>query len=353
MVTTRNMLRSGVESPGEITTPKKLPVRSKDATPKGTPKSTPRGTPKKGSAKKDESARPSSKKKSSLVVELKADSTPSESADGQEPSIITGPEQPAPEVEDKVINDSDASPEPGNEEEQDVEAPEAEEPAEEAAAADDSDSDEAPEAVSTSKAAVQAKKSAQAANKAIAEQAAAQKRKRQERNTRLQEQAAVRKAQKPAPAEKAKDEDEEMETAAVEAEDLADAEQPGAAAPKKPTRRRLDLPAELPAEFLESDSEDDGEDGADGHPRKARKLNTAKAQISREGRGPKDEVVGSTVFRVVKQEDQRLAPKSHKYSIGTKKAMLARGRTAVGAKKGFLVGSTTQTDKKAKEKRRR
>ncbi|KAF4914530.1 hypothetical protein CGCVW01_v010589 [Colletotrichum viniferum] len=350
MVTTRNMLRSGVESPGEVTTPKKLPVRSKDATPKGTPKSTPRATPKKGSAKKDESARPSSKKKSSLVVELKADSTPSKTADIQEPSIITGPEQPAPEVEDKVINDSEESPEPVNEEEQEAEEKD-EAPA--AEAADDSDSDEAPEAVSTSKAAVQAKKSAQAANKAIAEQAAAQKRKRQERNTRLQEQAAVRKAQKTAPAEKANDEDEEMETAAAEAEDLADAEQADVAASKKPTRRRLDLPAELPAEFLESDSEDDGEDGAEGQPRKARKLNTAKAQISREGRGPKDEVVGSTVFRVVKQEDQRLAPKSHKYSIGTKKAMLARGRTAVGVKRGFLVGTTQQTDKKVKDKRRR
>lgn len=155
-------MRSGVETPGEDATPNKLPVRSKgeeDAV-KDIPKSTPRATTRKGPANKDESSRPSSKKKSTFVVESKTDSTPSKSNGKQDQTVITGPEQPAPEAEDKIVNDSQASPESGNE----AESPEAE-------PADDSDSDEAPEAVSTSKAAAQVKKSAQAANKAIQEYA--------------------------------------------------------------------------------------------------------------------------------------------------------------------------------------
>ncbi|KAL0931990.1 uncharacterized protein CTRU02_212943 [Colletotrichum truncatum] len=339
MVTTRNMTRSGVESPAENTTPKKLPVRGKDG--KGTPKSTPKATPKKGSAKKDESSRPSSKKKSSLAVELRAESTPSKSTDLQGQTVITGPEQPAPEpeLEDKVIDDSEASPQSGNDakdeeatKEEEPAAPAEEKKAPAAEQADDSDSDEAPEAVSTSKAAVQAKKSAQAATKAIAEQAAAQKRKRQERNVRLQEQAAVRKAQETAAAE---------EQAKKDKEEKEEEEEKPQAAAEKPGRRRLDkfdLPAELPAEFLNSDSEDDGE-GADDErkPRKVRKLSAVEAQIARESRGPKDEVVGTTVFRVAKKEDERMTPRAQKYSVNAKKALLARGRTPVKARKGFFV----------------
>ncbi|KAJ0159754.1 hypothetical protein CTA2_9171 [Colletotrichum tanaceti] len=332
MVTTRNGKRTAAEAPAtetETTKKQKLPVRAKSG----------KAAPKKSSSKKDESSRPSSKKRSSLVVELRSEASPADAQEVHEQQVITGAEQPAPEPEagegGKVIKDSDASVSDDQEEERQTVL---------VAEGDDaSDSDEAPEAVSTSKAAVQAKKSAQAANKAIAEQQATQKRKRQERNARLQEQAAVRKAQEDtAAAAAAKESNEGGEEEGGEEETEA--------APAETTGRRrlnkLDLPSELPAEYLESDSEDESDGGGGGgggggetdrKPRKARKLHTAEAQITRESRGPKDEVVGTTVFRVVKKEDERLAPRAHKSSVNAKKALLARGRAPVKARKGFLV----------------
>ncbi|KAF4782606.1 hypothetical protein HER10_EVM0000939 [Colletotrichum scovillei] len=327
MVTTRNGKRTAAEAPAAAATTKKqkLPVRAKEGKP--------------AANKKDETSRSSSsKKRASFVVELKSEAGAAAGAqDVKEKQIITGAEQPAPRTDTDEIGDSDASPESVGDEAHEA----AEQLAAEAKTAlvaeggddDDSDSDAAPEAVSTSKAAVQAKKSAQAANKAIAEQQANQKRKRQERNARLQEQAAARKAQEDAaPAKKSSDEAEEESEKKTET--LA----------REPTttgrRKRLDLPSELPAEFLESDSEDDGEseDGAgDRKPRKARKLETAEAQLLREARAPRDEVVGTTVFRTVKKEDERLAPKAQKYSVNAKKALLARGRAPVKARRGFLV----------------
>ncbi|KAJ3942202.1 uncharacterized protein N0V96_007697 [Colletotrichum fioriniae] len=329
MVTTRNGKRTAAEAPAAAANTKKqkLPVRAKEG--------------KTAASKKDETSRSSSssKKRSSFVVELKSEAGAAKGAqDVKEQQIITGAEQPAPRTDADEIGDSDASPESVGDDAHEA----AEQLAAEANTAlvaegggddDDSDSDAAPEAVSTSKAAVQAKKSAQAANKAIAEQQANQKRKRQERNARLQEQAAARKAQEDAaPVKKSSDDEEE------EGEEKT--ETPAREATTTGRRKRLDLPSELPAEFLESDSEDDGEseDGAgDRKPRKARKLETAEAQLLREARAPRDEVVGTTVFRTVKKEDQRLAPKAQKYSVNAKKALLARGRAPVKARRGFLV----------------
>lgn len=157
MVTTRNGKRTAAEAPAtetETTKKQKLPVRAKGG----------KAAPKKASSKKDESSRPSSKKRSSLVVELRSEASPADAQEAHEQQVITGAEQPAPEPEageeGKVIKDSDASVSDDQEEKQTVLVAEGD---------DGSDSDEAPEAVSTSKAAVQAKKSAQAANKAIAE----------------------------------------------------------------------------------------------------------------------------------------------------------------------------------------
>ncbi|KAJ0327761.1 hypothetical protein COL5a_005735 [Colletotrichum fioriniae] len=321
MVTTRNGKRTAAEAPAAATNTKKqkLPVRAKES--------------KTAASKKDETSRSSSsKKRSSFVVELRSEAGAVKGAQD-----VKEKQQPAPRTDADEIGDSDASPESAGDD--------AHEAAEQLATGakttfvaeggddDDSDSDAAPEAVSTSKAAVQAKKSAQAANKAIAEQQANQKRKRQERNARLQEQAAARKAQEDAaPAKKSSDDEEE------EGEEKT--ETPAREATTTGRRKRLDLPSELPAEFLESDSEDDGEseDGAgDRKPRKARKLETAEAQLLREARAPRDEVVGTTVFRTVKKEDQRLAPKAQKYSVNAKKALLARGRAPVKARRGFLV----------------
>ncbi|KXH53742.1 major facilitator superfamily transporter [Colletotrichum salicis] len=319
MVTTRNGKRTAAEAPAAAadTKKQKLPVRAKEG--------------KTAAGKKDETSRSSSsslassKKRSSFVVELKSAAAMATGAqDVKEKQVITGAEQPAPRTDDEEIGDSDASPESvGDDAHKAAEAKTAL-VAEGGDGDDESDSDAAPEAVSTSKAAVQAKKSAQAANKAIAEQQANQKRKRQERNARLQEQAAARKAQEDAaPAEKSSEEEEEEEEEGEEK-----AETPAREATTTTGRRkRLDLPLELPAEFLETDSEEDGEseDGAgDRKPRKARKLETAEAQLLREARAPRDEVVGTTVFRTVKKEDERLAPKAQKYSVNAKKALLTR-----------------------------
>ncbi|KAK1709291.1 hypothetical protein BDP67DRAFT_580573 [Colletotrichum lupini] len=328
MVTTRNGKRTAAEAPAAAATTKKqkLPVRAKEG--------------KTAASKKDETSRSSSsKKRASFVVELKSEAGAAAGAqDVKEKQIITGAEQPAPRTDADEIGDSDASPESIGDEAHEA----AEQLAAESKTAlvaeggddDDSDSDAAPEAVSTSKAAVQAKKSAQAANKAIAEQQANQKRKRQERNARLQEQAAARKAQEDvAPAKKSSNEEEEEESEEK-------TETPAREVTTTGRRKRLDLPSELPAEFLESDSEDDGEteDGAgDRKPRKARKIETAEAQLLREARAPRDEVVGTTVFRTVKKEDERLAPKAQKYSVNAKKALLARGRAPAKARRGFLV----------------
>ncbi|GKT88488.1 LOW QUALITY PROTEIN: U3 snoRNA associated [Colletotrichum tofieldiae] len=317
MVTTRNGKRTAAEAPATVTTKKqKLPVRSKDG----------KAAPKKTSSKKDESSRPASKKRSSLVVELRSEANSADAQEVHEQQIITGAEQPAPEPKSedgKVINDSDAS---VSDDQVAEEEPAAEKTKALVAEGDDgSDSDEAPEAVSTSKAAVQAKKSAQAANKAIAEQQAAQKRKRQERNARLQEQAAARKAQEDAaPADESNEEVEKADAAP---------------APETTGRRRLnklDLPpSSQPSTSTPTRRTRVATARRTGSP--ARRLHTAEAQIARESRGPKDEVVGSTLFRVVKKEDERLAPKAQKYSVNAKRALLARGRAPVKARKGFLV----------------
>lgn len=165
MVTTRNGKRTAAEAPAAAANTKKqkLPVRAKEG--------------KTAASKKDETSRSSSssKKRSSFVVELKSEAGAAKGAqDVKEQQIITGAEQPAPRTDADEIGDSDASPESVGDDAHEA----AEQLAAEANTAlvaegggddDDSDSDAAPEAVSTSKAAVQAKKSAQAANKAIAE----------------------------------------------------------------------------------------------------------------------------------------------------------------------------------------
>lgn len=112
-------------------------------------------------------------------------------------------------------------------------------------------------------------------------------------------------------------------------------------------------PSVLPAEFLESDSEDDNDamdvDQQDGpRTKKPRTIKAAGRAISREahaaGASRPDQVVGSTVYRTAtKKRDERLAPKGSKDSASTKKNMLIRGRQATqqrpvkGGKKGFFV----------------
>lgn len=194
-----------------------------------------------------------------------------------------------------------------------VQAPEEEE--------EDSSDDEAPEAVSTAKVASDIKKSSQAAQKAAQEQAAAQKRKRRERDTLFKQQAEERK--------KLEDEAKVAESAPAD---------PAESAVQK--RQPAKTPNLLPAEFLtDSSSEDEGADEDDqavARPRK-RRVTAVERTLARQNRGPKDERVGSTVYRVAKKVDESMAPKLRKHARSSKELLLKRNRSAAKPRSGFLV----------------
>ncbi|KND95118.1 hypothetical protein TOPH_00545 [Tolypocladium ophioglossoides CBS 100239] len=206
-------------------------------------------------------------------------------------------------------------------------------------ASEDSDDDAAPEAVSTTKAALDIKKSALAARKVAREQAAAEKRKRQERDALLKKQAEERKQA---------EEEAKAATAAAgpaQDDDLDDA--PSARQRESATRGRkrtdkVQIPKLLPAEFLtDSSSEDDG-DGGDADQNsslrpKKRNVSAVERRLSRQDRGPRDERVGSTVYRVAKAADERLAPKAKKHSKRTKDVLLKRNRKGVKSRAGFFT----------------
>lgn len=198
-----------------------------------------------------------------------------------------------------------------------VQAPKKEEEEEE----EESSDDEAPEAVSTAKVASDIKKSSQAAQKAAQEQAAAQKRKRRERDTLFKQQAEERK--------KLEDEAKASESAPAE---------PTESAVQK--RQPAKMPNLLPAEFLtDSSSEDEGageDDHAVARPRK-RRVTAVERTLARQNRGPKDERVGSTVYRVAKKVDESMAPKLRKHARSSKELLLKRNRSAAKPRSGFLV----------------
>ncbi|TWU76695.1 hypothetical protein ED733_001563 [Metarhizium rileyi] len=181
-----------------------------------------------------------------------------------------------------------------------------------------SDSDEAPEAVSTARVAVEMKKSAQAEKKAARELAAVEKKKRQQRDALFKQQASERKV---------------------------DAQSEGVTAPKKAAsgRKRFEklvIPSVLPAEFLtdsESDDEDSDMESSPGanRPRK-RTVSAIEKRMSREGKGPRDETIGSTMYRVSKAVDTRLAPKARKHSRSSRDLLLKRGRAPVTGRSGFF-----------------
>lgn len=114
-----------------------------------------------------------------------------------------------------------------------------------------------------------------------------------------------------------------------------------------PTRRRLDkraLPDVLPDDFLQAASDeednsdqDDEQDDAARKPKKV-KFDTVMEQVAKaESRRPKDQRVGSTVYRVAApQRDPRLAPKLNKNSRNAREMLLLRHRP-VAKKGGFLV----------------
>ncbi|KAI0166371.1 hypothetical protein GGR57DRAFT_496637 [Xylariaceae sp. FL1272] len=203
---------------------------------------------------------------------------------------------------------------------------------------EESDDDAAPEAVSTAAAAQQNLKSAQAAVEAAERQEATLKRKRQERNDLFRQQAEQRKrARETKPSTSKKDDI---------SEDESDGEQEQEQETSANKRRRISgkLPDMLPEELLTDSSE--GEDDDMTLVKKVAKkpqkttFESAMQVLSTEGKRPRDEVVGSTRYRVLaEQSDQRLAPKANKQSLRAKQDLLRRHRQGVtmNKKKGFFV----------------
>ncbi|KAK8076483.1 hypothetical protein PG994_003755 [Apiospora phragmitis] len=180
---------------------------------------------------------------------------------------------------------------------------------------EESDDDEAPEAVSTSVATKAAKKSEREAAEAAEKHAADLKRKRQEKDKMMKEQAEKRKRTQLSRREQrgAEDSDEE-DLEAMKAARRSSAQQ---------KLDRHNLPDELPAEFLtDSDSEDEGK----RKPKKI-KFEDAVQSLKKEGGRPEDEVVGSTVYRVLAdQGDKSQAPRMHHNARRMKEQLLHRGR---------------------------
>lgn len=139
-------------------------------------------------------------------------------------------------------------------------------------------------------------------------QAAAEKKRRQERDAILKEQAKSKKR-----AAKKVEQPSEDEAESESEEDAA-----GALAEK----RKREIPKLLPLELLESDDEDDEV------PRRSDSAEGAKRRkVVREAKGPKDEKVGSTVFRVVPNNtNQSLAPKVKRQALNLKETLLLRNR---------------------------
>ncbi|KAL2017674.1 hypothetical protein VTK56DRAFT_1834 [Thermocarpiscus australiensis] len=197
---------------------------------------------------------------------------------------------------------------------------------EEAEEEEESDDDAPPEAVSTREAEAQTLKAAAAAAKAAEQQAAAMKRKRQERDAFFKQQAEERK--------------HAQQQARMEAEE-ADGASPGSRepTPEPADKRKREVPKLLPLELLESDDEDDSlqrTSSASGQ-YKRRKLGAPEQSLLREPRLPRDQRMGSTVYRVVAGGgDAKLAPKVMKQSLNLKETLLRRDRVAK-PRGGFFV----------------
>ncbi|KAM4054681.1 u3 snoRNA associated domain-containing protein [Hirsutella rhossiliensis] len=195
---------------------------------------------------------------------------------------------------------------------------------------DESD-DDAPEAVSTAQVASDMKKSAQATQRAAREQATAEKRKRQERDVLLKKQAEERKKAGQAAAAISHD-----------SEDDAPSTKKREAAGRRKRTDRVQVPSLLPLEFLtdDSSSEDEADDSKisdrSAQPRQ-RKVEAVEKRLTRLDRGPQDERIGSTVYRVAAKLDERLAPKVKRYSLSARDRLLQRNRTAAKPRSSFFT----------------
>ncbi|KAK3375116.1 hypothetical protein B0H63DRAFT_526393 [Podospora didyma] len=193
--------------------------------------------------------------------------------------------------------------------------------AEEEEEEEESDDDAAPEAVSTHAAAVKSTNAAQVAAKAVERQATELKRKRQERNANFREQAEERKS-------------------AQKQEASAEGDEAPAPPLRSAEKRKRGLPNLLPLELLESDDEDDAPQqlGSDTKSKKRKIGAKAEKKLAYGPRLPRDERVGSTVFRVVAdRRDAKLAPKVKKQTVDLKEQLLRRTRAVSQCKGGFFV----------------
>jgi hypothetical protein len=169
-------------------------------------------------------------------------------------------------------------------------------------------------------------------------QAAAKKRKRRERDALLKEQAEARKGAQVEARAQPRDSDE-LKSADATAQLTSQSEAPRPQL-KGERRKRLEIPDVLPPEFLESDDEEDeaeAQDSSQVQSNKRIKFSTIEKKLAREDRAPRDERVGTTVYRVIKDKsDKKLAPKMRKEVRNAKEQLLSRNR-APQKRRGFLV----------------
>lgn len=126
---------------------------------------------------------------------------------------------------------------------------------------------------------------------------------------------------------------------ARDAEDSDSDQAPAERATTSGRRRadRVQLPGFLPAEFLTDSESDDEEASALRMVKKPKKITFESAMegLSKEGKRPRDQVVGEAVYRVLaEQGDPILAPKMRKNSRQVKESLLKRRRSAVVPTKG-------------------
>ncbi|PTB56697.1 hypothetical protein M431DRAFT_518439 [Trichoderma harzianum CBS 226.95] len=299
--TRRRKALQEAEEPTKSSPARKMPVREKEDDADVPAKATPaKATP----------AKRTPAKKTTPAKETPAKETPVKGTlmvfDDEDESEFQTPVGKEDESEYKTPTESNSAPKAAEVEDEE----------------EDSD-DEAPEAVSTTKAAEDIKKSAQAAQKAAQEQAASLKRKRQQRDELLKKQAEERKK-----AEEAKPQNDQPEARQTKSDARA----------RKRTEKSQ-IPTVLPAEFLtDSSSEDEADDSTEvAAGPKRRKVAGVEKRLTRLDAGPKDEVVKSTVYRVAKKTDERMAPKLKKHTKSSKELLLKRNRPAAAkAGTGFF-----------------
>lgn len=207
----------------------------------------------------------------------------------------------------------------------------------------ETDDDEAPEAEGTAHVVSKVEMAAQSAKEAAQEKAAEEKRKRQQRDALLKQQASERKTKK-AVQESTDQAGRRRKSRSLKTSSLlGQAPNSDSESDDEDELERQAVSNTLDEQFLDSDSEDGSPDpdamdiDSFGETRpKQRKVSAIEQSLTRLDRAPRDERVGSTVYRVEKKRDDRLAPKVRKHARGTKGALLARGRAPVKSKGGFF-----------------